>query len=88
MSDPVPPPSPVERWWVKPALAFSLILVFAGTLVAVLWIKNDTLQTTMFTTAGAAFLTAVGFYFGGAASGAKKDDTIATIATQAKLPPA
>lgn len=73
-------------WWAKYYLATVIVLVFAGCLYAVSGTADHDLKLALYMIAGSAFATSVGFFFGGALSGAGKDATIAAIATQASQP--
>lgn len=64
-------------WWVLPALAGMVLVIFAGALGASCFMDDTTLRTAMFQSAAAGFTTALGFYFGSSSGSQKKDDVIA-----------
>lgn len=64
-------------WYILPSLATIVLLIFAAALIASLFLKNETLQTQMFTGAYGLATMAVGYFFGSSAGSAKKDDAAA-----------
>jgi hypothetical protein len=81
-----------QPWWVLPGLASFVLLIFSGSLVATVFMGNETLQTQMFTQAALLAALVAGFFFGSSQSSAKKDDALTatsikqneTIAEQSK----
>lgn len=94
---PVGPPAqgslPVELlsrapWWMVPALATMVLLIFGALAVASCFIDNDTLRTHMFDTAASMFTLMVGYFFGSSAGSQRKDDVAAAkAATPQPQPP-
>jgi hypothetical protein len=76
MPDDSPSPS-ILPWYILPGLAALVLVIFAAALVASLFLKNETLQTQMFTGAYGLATMAVGYFFGSSAGSAKKDDAAA-----------
>jgi len=76
MTDPTPTPT-ILPWYILPSLATIVLIIFGGALVASLFLKNETLQTQMFTGAYGLATMAVGYFFGSSAGSAKKDDAAA-----------
>lgn len=75
----VPPadPKPSLPWWVLPSLGASVLLIYAGSIIASCFIDNDTLRTTMFTSVITLASSVVAYYYGSSAGSAKKDETLA-----------
>ncbi len=78
---------PALPYWILPGLAALVLLIFAGALAASCFFADGTLRTQMFTTAGAAMMLALGYYFGSSAGSAKKDETIAANTVNAPQAP-
>jgi hypothetical protein len=74
---PVPTLVPVMPWWVLPGLATIILIIYAGSLVAVCMLANDTLRTSMFGSVPVVVMAAINFFFGSSNGSQKKDDTIA-----------
>ena len=66
-------------WWVLPGLSVMALSIFAGALVAVCFMNNDTLRTAMFTATITIASTAVNYFFGSSSGSVKKDETIAKM---------
>lgn len=64
-------------WYILPGLAAMVLVIFAAALVSSLFLKNETLQTQMFTGAYGLATMAVGYFFGSSAGSARKDDAAA-----------
>lgn len=79
MADPVvaPPQSAPTPAWVLPGLAIIILFIYAGSLVAVCFLNNDTLRTSMFGSVPVVVMAAINYYFGSSAGSAKKDDASA-----------
>ena len=79
MADPVAvQPTPALPAWTLPGLASLILLIYAGVLVAVFFLPNDTLRTNLYSSAPIVVMAAVNYFFGSSAGSAKKSDTIAT----------
>jgi hypothetical protein len=78
MADPTAPPttSPLP-WWALPGLAVIILTIYAGGLVAVCFLNNDTLRTSYFGSVPVVVMTAINYFFGSSAGSDKKSDTIA-----------
>lgn len=64
-------------WYILPGLAAMVLVIFAAALISSLFLKNETLQTQMFTGAYGLATMAVGYFFGSSAGSARKDDAAA-----------
>lgn len=73
-------PASLMPWWVLPGLATFVLAIFAGALAASLFMKNETLQTQMFTQAALLAALVAGFFFGSSVGKAKQDDALAATA--------
>jgi ABC-type transport system involved in cytochrome c biogenesis permease subunit len=70
-----------------------VLLIYAGVLVAVFFLPNDTLRTNLYGSVPIVVMAAVNYYFGSSAGSAKKDDmsaakdtaTIAALANSAPV---
>ena|ERR1700722_9295820 len=83
---PVSPVTPPLPWYVMPALAFCVLIIFAVALLASIKIEGD-IRTMMFQAAISLTTMALGYYFGSSAGSAKKDDMAANnAAIQANNP--
>ena len=82
---PLPPTTPT---WVLPGLAVIILLIYAGALVAVCMLNNDTLRTSFFGSVPVVVMTAVNYYFGSSAGSARKDEIAAnsTVTTTSISP--
>lgn len=79
MADPVLPPTAQPLpWWALPGLAVIILAIYAGGLVAVCFLGNDTLRTSYFGTVPVVVMTAINYFFGSSAGSERKSDTIAT----------
>lgn len=67
-------------WWVLPGLASFVLVIFAGALAATMFLKNETLQTQMFTQAALLAALVAGFFFGNSVGKARQDDALAATA--------
>lgn len=77
MADPVsPPPAQLLPWWALPGLAVIILLIYAGGLVAVCFLNNDTLRTSYFGSVPVVVMTAINYFFGSSAGSEKKSDAI------------
>ena len=79
MADVIPPTAAEQPipWWVKPALAALVIVLFGFALVVVMIDKGNANQLLMLGVINALIGTAIGYYFGSSSSSDKKDTTIA-----------
>lgn len=65
-------------WWALPGLAVIILAIYAGALVAVCFLANDTLRTSFFGSVPVVVMTAINYFFGSSAGSEKKSDVIAT----------
>lgn len=55
-----------------------VLLIYAGVLVAVFFLPNDTLRTNLYGSVPIVVMAAVNYYFGSSSGSDKKSDTIAS----------
>ena len=81
MADPVPVASPIAPTpvpvWTQPVIAILVLLIYAGVLVAVFFLQNDTLRVAIYGSAPLVVNQVINYFFGSSSGSAKKSDTIA-----------
>lgn len=77
-------------WWALYAIAALILLIYAGTIIAVCALDNDTLRTSTIGSVPVVVMAAVNYFFGSSAGSAKKDDqnAAAISALAVSSPPA
>lgn len=93
MTDPYTGPDRRERaqrlppegfpWWVLPALAWFVLVVFAGVAAASFMTNDATLRTQAASTWSNLAIAVVAYWYGSSAGSNKKDDAIAATAIRA-----
>ena len=77
MVETVQPSEPLP-WWALPGLAVIILLIYAGALVAVCFLNNDTLRTSFFGSVPVVVMTAINYFFGSSQGSDRKSDVIAS----------
>jgi hypothetical protein len=69
-------------WWIAPGFGLFALLIYAGTVVFVLYIGSDALKNIMVGSTIAMGMTVMNYYFGSSSGSQKKDDSMAVSAAK------